>query len=100
MTRTLRWSNAARRDLLEIWAWRAREYPERGDKVLTDIEAACRRLVRFPRLGPPFPRIAPEARKLSIGGYLALYRVEPDAVVIVRVVDQRRLLEAVGFDDD
>jgi toxin ParE1/3/4 len=100
VTRTLRWSNAARRDLLEIWAWRGREYPERGDKALDEIERACRRLVRFPRLGPSFARIAPEARKLSVGGYLALYRIDPDAVVIVRVVDQRRLLEAIGFDEN
>ena len=44
--------------------------------------------------------MAPEARKLSVDGYLAFYRVDADAVVIVRVVDQRRLQEAVAFEDD
>ncbi|KAF0174647.1 MAG: type II toxin-antitoxin system RelE/ParE family toxin [Hyphomonadaceae bacterium] len=99
MTLALRWTNAARQDLLDIWAWRGRDHPERGDAALDRIESACARLTRFPHLGPPFPRIAPDARKLTIDGYLALYRIEPDAVLIVRVVDQRRLLEAVAFED-
>ncbi len=75
--------------IIQNWAIR------RSDRIAT----ACARLVRFPHLGLPFPRVAEDARKLSIDGYLALYRVERDAVVIVRVVDQRRLLEAIGFDE-
>lgn len=44
--------------------------------------------------------MAPGARKLSFDGYLVFYRIDDDAIVIVRVVDQRRLLEAVKFDED
>lgn len=100
MTRALRWTPAARRDLLEIWTWRGRELPERGDAVLDRIEAACRRLIRFPFLGPAMPRIAPDARKLSVDGYLALYRITPETIEIVRVVDQRRLIAAIRFEED
>ncbi|MEJ0059302.1 MAG: type II toxin-antitoxin system RelE/ParE family toxin [Terricaulis sp.] len=100
MTLPLRWAIAAQRDLIDIWIWRGRERPELGDRALDRIEAACARLSRFPYLGPPIPRIAPEARKLSVEGYLVLYRVESDAVVLVRVVDQRQLLEALKFEDD
>jgi toxin ParE1/3/4 len=100
VTLALRWSNAARRDLLRIWAWRARERPELGDLALDRIETACTRLTRFPLLGPPYPRMAPNARKLTVGGYLAFYRIDVDAIVVVRVVDQRQLLEAVAFDED
>lgn len=99
MTLALRWSNAARRDLLEIWRWRGRDYPEVGDRALDRIEAAYARLTRFPHLGPPLSRIALDARKLTIDGYLALYRVDVDVVVIVRIVDQRQLLEAATFDE-
>lgn len=67
---------------------------------MDDIEAACLRLIRFPHLGAPYPRMAPEARKLTIDGYLAFYRIDADAIMIVRVVDQRRLLEAISFDTD
>lgn len=100
MSLALRWSNAARRDLLEIWAWCGRDRPERGDAVLDCIEAACQRLTRFPYLGPPYPRMAPDARKLSVEGYLAFYRIEAETIFIVRVVDQRRMLEAVTFAED
>lgn len=100
MTRALRWSAAARRDLLDIWAWRGREHPERGDKVLDQIQVAGERLTRFPQLGPPYSRMAPDARKVSAAGYLIFYRIDPDSIFVVRVVDQRRLLEAIGFDDE
>jgi len=61
---------------------------------------SCERLTRFPYLGSAIPRIAPDARKLTIERYLALYRIESDAILIVRVVDQRRLLEALSMDEE
>lgn len=89
----LRWTEAARQDLLAIWAWKGRELSERGDRALDRIEKACLRLRRFPMLGPAAPLIAAQARKLSVDEYLVLYRLETNDVVIVRVVDQRRLLD-------
>lgn len=100
MTRTLRWSNAARRDLLDIWRWRGREHPELGDQVVDKIANACERLIRFPHLGAPYSRVALEARKLSIDGYLAFYRIADEAIHVMRVVDQRRLLEAIQVDEE
>jgi toxin ParE1/3/4 len=100
MTRQLRWTKTAKKDLLDIWRWRGREYPERGDAILDAIETACARLQRFPYLGPALPRIAPDARKFSIENYLILYCVRDDELVIVRAVDQRRNLEAIAFDVD
>jgi len=46
------------------------------------------------------PRIAENARKLTVERYLVLYRIEPDAIVVVRVVDQRVLLESIRFADE
>lgn len=100
MSLTLRWTKAARRDLHDIWQWRGRDRPELGDLALDRIVAACERLTLFPYLGPAFPRIAPDARKLTIERYLALCRVESDGILIVRVIDQRRLLEALPAGDD
>jgi toxin ParE1/3/4 len=99
VTLVLRWSNAARRDLLDIWRWRGRERPELGDRALDRIEKACERLLSFPHLGPPFPQMHQEARRLNMDGYLAFYRIERQVIFIVRVVDQRRLLEEVSFDE-
>lgn len=100
MTLALRWSNAAKRDLLKIWAWKGRERADLGDRALDRIEAACLRLRDHPHLGPPFPRMAADARKLSVDGYLAFYRIDDDAILVVRVIDQRRLLDAIAFEDD
>lgn len=95
----LRWTPAAERDLQEIWGWRGRERPEVGDAVLDRIFHACERLTRFPHLGPAMPRIADNARKLTVERCLVLYRIEPDSIVVVRVVDQRVLLDSVRFAD-
>ena len=43
---------------------------------------------------------ASRARKLSIDGYLAFYRIADDAIHVMRVVDQRRLLEAIKLDEE
>jgi plasmid stabilization system protein ParE len=51
VTLALRWTNAARQDLLDIWAWRGRDHPDLGDAVLGRIEAACMRLTRVPHRG-------------------------------------------------
>lgn len=91
------WTPAARRDLFDIGVWRGREYPERGEAILSVIVAACDRLGRFPELGPAIPQIAPEARRPSVERYLVLYALTADTVEIVRVVDQRRDLRAVDF---
>lgn len=85
---------------MQILAWCGRERPELGDRALNQIEAGARRLVRFPQLGPVFPRIAPDARKLSVDRYLVLYRIDVERIFIVRVVDQRMLLEAIEFKED
>lgn len=96
----LHWSAAARRDLLEVWLWRGREFPMRGDKALERIESACLKLRKFPYIGAPAPRLASDARKLLIDGYLAIYRVDEDVVLIMRVLDQRRLMDAGAFSED
>jgi len=99
VSREVRWTVAARRDLLDIWSWRGRDRPDLGDLVVTRIHAACERLGDRPYLGPAAPQIAPDARKLTIDQYIAIYRVDEAAVRIVRVIDQRRLLSAVSFDE-
>lgn len=96
----LRWSSVARRDLIDNWLWHGRDVPERGDKVVSRIEDACARLVRFPYLGPPYPRMAADARKLSVDGYLVFYRIETGCVRLMRVVDQRRLLDLIKLESD
>lgn len=89
----LRYIPAARRDLLELWVSIASENPKAADRVIDRIEAACAHLRDHPMLGPARPKIGAGARVLIIERWLALYKVEPGGVQIVRVVDGARDLE-------
>ncbi len=56
------------------------------------------RLADFPELGEARPDIAPDMRKWTVGNYLVFYRIDPDAVTIVRVLHGARDLPAAIWD--
>jgi toxin ParE1/3/4 len=85
-------------DLDEIWLHVALDSPAAADRLIDRIATRCQALGAQPRLGPARPEIAPEARVLTIGDYLALYRVLGADVEIVRVVHGARRLAGL-FDD-
>ena len=83
----------ARPDLDDIWLHVALDNPDAADRLVDQIMARCQGLRDYPRLGPRRPEIAPDARMLVMGDYLALYREDGSAVEIVRVVHGARRLE-------
>ncbi len=83
----LKYAAAARQDLLEIWVSIALDNPAAADRVVDRVEAACAKLRAYPELGRARPEIGDGARALIIGHWLALYKVEPESVQIVRIVD-------------
>ncbi|WP_348625603.1 type II toxin-antitoxin system RelE/ParE family toxin [Mesorhizobium sp. L2C084A000] len=48
----------------------------------------------YPFLGAPRDDIAPGIRHLVVGDYLTLYRVDDDAIEIIRVLHGKRNIEA------
>ncbi|MDD3311525.1 type II toxin-antitoxin system RelE/ParE family toxin [Pseudodesulfovibrio sp.] len=80
----------ARQDLINIWRHIALDDPQSADDVLDAIDAKCQQLSRHPQLGPAREDIRPGLRYLVIGSYLALYKVDEDAVRIVRVLHGHR----------
>jgi toxin ParE1/3/4 len=50
-------------------------------------------LAANPQLGPARPDIAPDCRYSPVGRYLILYRLIPDGIEVVRVVQGARRLE-------
>lgn len=86
-------------DLDDIWLQVALDNVAAADRLIDRIVARCQALADNPHLGPARPEIAPEARMLVIGGYLALYRVRRADVQIVRVVHGARRLEGL-FETD
>ena len=85
----------ARQDLIDIWRHIATDDPQAADAVLDAIDAKCQMLANHPLLGPSREDIRPGMRYLVIGSYLALYRVDADAVRIVRILHARRDLEGL-----
>ncbi|MAW99994.1 MAG: plasmid stabilization protein [Sphingomonas sp.] len=77
---------SADRDLDDIFDWIAKDDPDAAERLVRRLIDAIRRLSAFPELGMPRPEIHVEARGLSVGNYLVLYRITSQAVEIVRVV--------------
>jgi len=85
-------------DLDDIWLYIAKDSVSAADRLIDRITERCQGLADHPRLGVARPDIAPEARMLTIGDCLVLYRVSGADAEVVRVVHGARRLEAL-FDE-
>jgi toxin ParE1/3/4 len=88
-------SPAAEDDLIDIWCAIALDSPIAADRFLDTIASRITQLAAFPDLGPMRPDIGENARALSIGHYLVLYRHSDIRVEIIRVVHGARDLTAL-----
>lgn len=83
-------------DLKEIGRWIARDNPRRARSFVKDLTDASMSLDRQPRRFPlVFPSGEPPIRKRTHQGYLIFYRVEPDTVQVIRIVQGSRDWAAV-----
>ena len=78
----------------------ALENPKAADRIVDRIEAACTHLRDHPDLGPARPQIGEGARALIIDRWLALYKVGPNGVQIVRVIDGARDLDQLSWEPE
>ena len=81
---------AAENDLTEIWLNIAAENSRSADRFLDKIAFRIQQLASFPGSGPRRPEIATDARSLTIGNYIVLYRFDSERVEILRVVHGAR----------
>lgn len=94
MTRVAR-SARASDDLDEIWLSIALDSPSAADRLIDRILQRCFSLESYPHLGVARPEISPDARMLTVGDYVILYRVKETGPEIVRVVHGARRLDGV-----
>ncbi|MYL85317.1 type II toxin-antitoxin system RelE/ParE family toxin [Desulfovibrio aerotolerans] len=85
----------AEADLNEIWLYIARDNIENADSFLEKIEARCLSLAEFPRMGISREELAPFLRSLSVGNYIIFYKPIENGIVVVRVLQGMRDIEAV-----
>ena len=83
----------ARSDILDIHTYLSERSPVAADRMLARFSQRFDELREFPFLGPDRSELRASLRGLLMDGYIAFYIVEPDRIVIVRVVDGRRDIE-------
>lgn len=94
---SVRHTKRARQDLIDIWLQIAIRDEATANRVLDAIAARCAQLADFPKMGRSRSDIAPEVRALVIERWLALYRLVPGGVQIVRIVDGARDLSRLAL---
>ena len=83
-------SPAADSDLIDIWQAIAQDSTRAADRLLDLIADRILQLDAFPDSGPRRPDIAADARALTVGNYLVLYRSTPEKIEILRIVHGAR----------
>lgn len=83
----------AEEDLIDIWIYIAQDNPVAADDLLDEIERRISLLADNPYLGPAREDIAEDCRYSPVGNYLILYRIIPNGIEVVRVVQGSRRLE-------
>jgi len=92
---TIKRTEQAEEDLIDIWLYIAHDDVHAADRVLDEIEEKFSLLAEQPRLGPARPDIAPDLRYLPVRRYLILYREITGGIEIVRVVHGARDVPAL-----
>jgi len=86
----LHYRASADEDLLGIYLSIARDHEPTADRFIARIRSAIMRLAIYPHSAPARPELGEGIRSLVVGAYLVLHRVDPDEVVIVRVIHAAR----------
>lgn len=95
----VRWSRRATNEFLDYLAYLAALNPQARKVAEADISARVERLGRWPMIG--HLSRWPTLRELSLSRWrkIVVYRVEPDWVYIVALLDARQDLSAVVIDE-
>jgi plasmid stabilization system protein ParE len=85
----LRWSRPALRDVQRLYRFLANKNPDAAKRAVQSIRAGVKVLARQPQAGRPLGADVSAFREWFIdfgsSGYVALYRIELDEVIIVNV---------------
>jgi toxin ParE1/3/4 len=81
-------------DLLQIVRYLAERHPAAARGVAEEIDRKFSGLTYFPLMGRDRRSLGAGVRSIVAGTYVIFYRVEPDRVVIMRVLHGRRDIDA------
>ena len=99
--RSIRWSESASLDLIEIFEFIRQDQPEAANRLTREIDAAVSSLRRQPKLGKIVPEFHEQGildyRQLIVSSYRVIYSIRDPRIHILAVVDCRRDVEAALF---
>jgi toxin ParE1/3/4 len=87
-------SEQADSDLLQIITYLAERNRAAAVELAASFDSAILNLSRFPLIGRDRSPLAPSLRSILVRSYLVFYHVDGEALVVVRVLDGRRDIEA------
>jgi toxin ParE1/3/4 len=79
----------AKGDVLRIYSYLVDCNPAAADRTLERIERKLEQLSQFPFIGPERPSLATGVRMAVVGTHLIIYRVDGEAVFVLRIIDGR-----------
>jgi toxin ParE1/3/4 len=82
-------SARARADVLRIHSYLVDRNRTAADRAIERIERKLEQLRHFPFIGPERPSLAAGIRAVVAGTHLIIYRVDAEAVVVLRIIDGR-----------
>jgi toxin ParE1/3/4 len=95
------WSPEAEQDLFDIWDYvRMDATAAVADKQLHAIDTVCFALGAWPEYGKARDDVREGLRSVSVSRYVVFYRVTKTAIEIVRVLDERRDVDAIFADEE
>jgi toxin ParE1/3/4 len=86
---------AAESDLEEIGDYIAEDRPVRAQIFVRQLRQRCQELSDFPKAYPLRPELAADIRVMTFRHYLVCYTVHPDRVLIERIVQGSRDMQAL-----
>lgn len=93
-------TEAARKDLLSIGDYIAKDNPPRALSFLDELEERCMALENFPNAYPVLARrLDANIRRLVHGNYNVFYSVSGDTVSIIHILNSAMDYERVLFPD-
>jgi toxin ParE1/3/4 len=81
-------------DLLNIHSYLAERNPAAAGALAHEFEDKFASLSRFPSIGRDRSHLLPGSRSVLIRHYIIFYRIEPDRLTILRVLDGRRDIDS------
>ncbi len=83
----------ANEDLLQIWAYIARDSVEAADRMLLKIDRKCRFLAANPHTGELLEQFRPGLRRFVVDNYLVFYQLIDGGIEVFRVLHGARDIE-------